>query len=160
MMAFQILLNFFIATTWMFLSSSMTPRTFVIGYLIGIILLLVTRRFFEDRLYFEWLWAAIKLFFLFLRELTLSNISVLRLVIRPKLDIKPRIFAMPTDLEKDWEITLLSSLITLTPGTIVVHVSDDQNTLYIHGIDEEDTKEAIDSIKNTFEKAIKEVSRP
>ena len=65
-----------------------------------------------------------------------------------------------TDLEKDWEITLLSSLITLTPGTIVVHVSDDQNTLYIHGIDEEDTKEAIDSIKNTFEKAIKEVSRP
>lgn len=160
MMAFQILLNFFIATVWMFLSSSMTPRTFVIGYLIGIVLLLMTRRFFEDRLYFAWLWAAIKLFFLFLRELTMSNISVLRLVIKPKLDIKPRIFAMPTELEKDWEITLLSSLITLTPGTIVVHVSDDQKTLYVHGIDEEDTKEAIDSIKNTFEKAIKEVSRP
>ena len=129
-MAFQILLNFFIAVIWMFLSSSMTVQTFVIGYLIGIILLIITQKFFPDRLYFSWLWAAFKLTLIFLRELTLSNIAVLRLVIKPKLDIQPRIFAMPTDLKKDWEITLLSSLITLTPGTVVMHVSDDQKTLY------------------------------
>ena len=73
--------------------------------------------------------------------------------------MQPMIFAMPTEFEKDWEITLLSSLITLTPGTVVVHVSDDQRTLYIHAIDVDDVDEAIDSIKNTFEKAIMEVSR-
>ena len=73
--------------------------------------------------------------------------------------MQPMFFAMPTELEKDWEITLLSSLITLTPGTVVVHVSDDQRTLYIHAIDVDDVDEAIDSIKNTFEKAIMEVSR-
>lgn len=159
-MAFQILLNFFIAVIWMFLSSSMTVTTFVIGYGIGIILLIMMRRFFPERLYFEWLWAAFKLTIIFLRELTLSNIAVLRLVIKPKLDINPRIFALPTDLKQNWEITLLSSLITLTPGTIVVHVSDDQNILYIHAIDEADVKDAIHSIKDSFEKAIKEVSRP
>lgn len=114
---------------------------------------------FPGRLYFEWLWAAIKLAFLFLKELTLSNISVLRLVIKPKLDIQPRFFAMPTDLKENWEITLLSSLITLTPGTIVVHVSDDQNILYIHAIDAIDVEEEIQSIKDSFEKAIMEVSR-
>ena len=90
----------------------------------------------------------------------MSNISVLRVVLRPKMDIQPMIFALPTDLEHDWEITLLSSLITLTPGTIVLNVSDDQHTLYIHAIDVDDVDEAIDSIKNSFEKAIKEVSRP
>lgn len=158
-MPFQILLNFFIAVVWMFLSSSLTITTFVIGYIIGIILLLMMRRFFPNRLYFEWLWAAIKLTFLFLKELTLSNIAVLRLVIKPKLDIQPRFFAMPTDLKEDWEITLLSSLITLTPGTIVVHVSDDQKILYIHSIDAVDVEEEIQSIKDSFEKAIKEVSR-
>jgi len=41
-----------------------------------------------------------------------------------------------------------------------VHVSDDQRTLYIHAIDVDDVEDAIDSIKNSFEKAIKEVSRP
>ncbi|MDS9472789.1 Na+/H+ antiporter subunit E [Sporosarcina pasteurii] len=159
-MAFQILLNFFIAVVWMFLSSSMTVTTFVIGYIIGLILLIMMRRFFTESLYFEWLWAAFKLTLLFIRELTLSNIDVLRVVLRPKLNIQPRIFALPTELKRDWEITLLSSLITLTPGTVVVHVSDDQKTLYVHAIDADDVQDAIDSIKNTFEKAIKEVSRP
>ncbi|MBY0221054.1 Na+/H+ antiporter subunit E [Mammaliicoccus sciuri] len=159
-MAFQILLNFFIAVVWMFMTSSLTPSTFVIGYIIGLLLIIMTRRFFPGRLYIWRLWSALKLTAIFLRELVLSNISVLLLVIKPDLSsIQPMIFALPTELEQDWEITLLSSLITLTPGTIVIHVSDDQRTLYIHAIDVDDVDEAIDSIKNTFEKAIMEVSR-
>lgn len=159
-MAFQLLLNVFIAFVWMLMSTSLTASTFIIGYLIGLILIIMMRRFFKDRLYIGRLWATVKLTLLFFKELILSNISVLRVVLRPKIDIQPMIFALPTDLEKDWEITLLSSLITLTPGTIVLNVSDDQRTLYIHAIDVDDVDEAIDSIKNTFEKAIKEVSRP
>jgi len=158
-MAFQLLLNFFIALVWMFISTSFTASTFIIGFLIGLLLIIMTRRFFPDRLYIWRLWASLKLVLLFIKELTLSNISVLQVVLRPKLNLQPMIFALPTDLEHDWEITLLSSLITLTPGTIVLNVSDDQKTLYIHAIDVDDVDEAIDSIKNSFEKAIKEVSR-
>ena len=159
-MSFQLLLNFFVAFVWMFISSSFTASTFIIGYLIGLLMIFMTRRFFTYRLYIWRLWAAFKLALLFLKELTLSNISVLRLVLRPKMDIKPMIFALPTELDHDWEITLLSSLITLTPGTIVLNISDDQNTLYIHAIDVDDVENAIHDIKNSFEKAIKEVSRP
>ncbi|NYF26199.1 Na+/H+ antiporter subunit E [Sporosarcina sp. JAI121] len=159
-MAFQLLLNFFIALVWMFMSTSFTASTFIIGFLIGLLLIIMTRRFFSDRLYIWRLWATLKLALLFFKELTLSNISVLQVVLRPKMNIQPMIFALPTDLEHDWEITLLSSLITLTPGTIVLNVSDDQKTLYIHAIDVDDVDDAIDSIKNSFEKAIKEVSRP
>ncbi len=158
-MAFQILLNFFIAITWVLITASFTPSTFVIGYLIGVLLILLTRRFFSQRLYFYRLWACIKLTLIFFKELVLSNISVAMLVLKPNLHLQPMIFAMPTVLEKDWEITLLSSLITLTPGTIVVHVSDDQRTLYVHAIDVDDVDEAIESIRDSFEKAILEVSR-
>lgn len=156
-MAFQILLNFFIAIVWMFLSTSFTAQTFIIGYLIGILLIFIMRRYFKERFYLGRVWAIIKLAFIFLRELILSNIAVLRIVLQPKMDIEPSIFAFPTDLQHDWEITLLSSLITLTPGTLVVHVSDDQRTLYIHAIDVDDVDDEIDSIKHSFEKAIKEV---
>ena len=142
------------------MTSSLTPSTFVIGYIIGLLLIIMTRRFFPGRLYVWRLWSALKLTAIFFRELVMSNISVLLLVIKPNLSsIQPMIFALPTELEQDLEITLLSSLITLTPGTIVIHVSDDQRTLYIHAIDVDDVDEAIDSIKNTFEKAIMEVSR-
>src|SRR5690625_6384239 len=103
-MAFQILLNALIAIVWMFLSTSFTPQTFVIGYLIGILILLIMRRYFKERFYLGWIWAAIKLILIFLRELVMSNITVLRIVLDPKMDIKPGVFAFPTELESDWEI--------------------------------------------------------
>jgi multicomponent Na+:H+ antiporter subunit E len=158
-MAFQILLNFFIAVTWMFLSGSFQASTFLVGYLLGLTMLFMTRRFFSSRFYMDRVWAVIKLILLFLKELILSNISVLKLIVKPQMPIRPAIFALPTVLEKDWEITLLSSLITLTPGTVVLDISDDNKTLYIHSIDFEDIDEAVNSIKNTFESAILEVSR-
>jgi multicomponent Na+:H+ antiporter subunit E len=94
-----------------------------------------------------------------LRELLLANVQVIRDILRPKLDIKPGIFALPTDLKSDWEITLLSLLITLTPGTLVMDISDDNKILYIHAINMPDADQAISDIKNSFEKAIMEVTR-
>lgn len=158
-MAFQILLNALIALTWMFLSVSFKPTTFIVGYLIGLLMLFMLRKSFSSRFYMDRLWAVVKLTSLFLKELVMSNFSVLKLIIQPTMPIRPAIFAMPTVLEQDWEITLLSSLITLTPGTVVIDISDDNKTLYIHSLDFEDIDEAIDSIRNTFEKAILEVSR-
>ncbi len=158
-MSLQILLNFFLAGVWMFITDSFTTAGFIIGYLVGLLLIVMMRRFFSTRMYLHRVWAVIFLFFLFLKELVLSSFAVFKLVIQPKLDIKPAIFELETDLEQDWEITLLSALITLTPGTLVVGISDDQNKLYIHAIDFEDIDEAVSSIKTTFERAILEVSR-
>lgn len=82
------------------------------------------------------------------------------LVIQPKLNITPAIFELDTELKSDWEVSLLSALITLTPGTLVIGISDDQKKLYIHALDFDNIDDAVSSIKNTFERAILEVSRP
>jgi len=158
-MAFQVMLNFLFAFIWMFLSANFTAIGFMIGYVLGIILLIIMRKFFRTRLYVVLVWSIIKLFVLFIKELILANIQVLKIVLSPKMDMQPAFFAMPTELTKDWEISLLSSLITLTPGTVVVHVSNDAKTLYVHAINIDDVDEAIHAIKNSFEKAILEVSR-
>jgi len=158
-MSFQMLLNFFLAFLWMFLKTDFTPASFVVGYFWGLVILFIFRSYFPDRFYLHRVWAVIKLFFLFIKELLLSNLNVLMHVLKPKVDIKPGIFALPTDLQKDWEIMLLGNLITLTPGTLTVDVSDDNKILYIHAINIDDVKESVDGIKNTFEKAIMEVSQ-
>jgi multicomponent Na+:H+ antiporter subunit E len=158
-MAFQLLLNFFLAFIWMFLSVSFTSKSFFVGFLLGLLIIYAFRRFFTGRFYLLRVWAIISLIVLFIKELILANISVLMAIIRPKLDIKPGIFALPTELKSDWEITILANLITLTPGTLVVDISFDNKILYIHSIDMPDADEAVNEIKNTFEKAIKEVSR-
>lgn len=158
-MAFQILLNVFLAFMWMFIKVSFDTSSFIKGYLFGLIIIFVFRRFFNSRFYLGRVLAAIKLTLIFLRELILSNIAVLKVVLKPKLDMRPGIFAYETSLTKDWEITILSSLITLTPGTLVVDVSNDNKILYIHAMDIADIDEAVNSIKDSFEKAIMEVSR-
>lgn len=157
-MAFQILLNVFLAFMWMFIKVSYDLSSFIKGYIFGLIILFVFRRFFTSRFYLSRVYAAIKLTLIFLKELVLSNIAVLKVILKPKLDMRPGIFAFETVLTKDWEITVLSSLITLTPGTLVIDVSDDNKTLYIHAMDISDVDDAVKSIKESFEKAILEVS--
>lgn len=159
-MALQILLNFFLAVVWMFMTVSFSPAGFAIGFIVGLGIIILMRRFFSYRLYTSRAWAIISLFLLFLKELFLSSIQVLRIVIKPNMSLKPAIFELETELKEDWEITLLSALITLTPGTLVVGISDDQKRLYIHALDFDDIDEAVSSIKETFERAILEVSRP
>lgn len=158
-MSFQLLLNVVIVVTWMFLRGIWTGPSFLIGFFWGAVMLFVFRRFFPQRFYLEKVFAVIKLLLIFLVELFKANIAVIQDVLRPKLNIKPAIFAMPTKLEKDWEITTLSLLITLTPGTVVIDVSDDNSTLYIHAMNVDDIDEVIKDIQHSFEKAIMEVSR-
>ncbi|MGM0898660.1 MAG: Na+/H+ antiporter subunit E [Bacillota bacterium] len=158
-MSLQVLLNFFLALVWMFMTVSFTPSGFAIGFLVGLGVITLMRRFFSKRLYILRVWALFSLFLLFLRELFLSSVQVLAIVIRPNMDIKPAIFEMETELNNDWQITLLSALITLTPGTLVIGISEDQKRLYIHALDFTNIDDAVSSIKNTFERAILEVSR-
>lgn len=159
-MALQILLNFFLAFVWMFMTVSFSPAGFAIGFLVGLGIIILMRRFFSYRLYTSRVWAVVYLILLFLKELLMSSIQVLRIVLRPNMNLKPAIFELETELTEDWEITLLSALITLTPGTLVVGISNDQKRLFIHALDFEDIDNAVSSIKDTFERAILEVSRP
>lgn len=158
-MAFQILLNFLLALTWMFFEGSGDISTFIIGYILGLLVIILMRRFFTSRLYISRIYSIIKLLLIFMRELLLSNLHVLKLVLKPKLNIRPGIFSLETKLTNEWEITLLANLITLTPGTLVVDVSPDNQVLYIHAVDIEDAEEAIEDIRTSFEKVIQEVSR-
>ncbi|OEF96323.1 Na+/H+ antiporter subunit E [Desulfuribacillus alkaliarsenatis] len=157
-MAFQIVLNIVLAVIWMLLVQSYTFVDFVIGYFIGVLLLWFLQRFLSAKFYFHRVIAMLKLFLLFCRELTLSNIDIARTVLIPRLDICPGIVAFPTRLRCDWQITLLAALISLTPGTLSMAFSDDGRTIYIHSIHVPDKDEKIREIKETFEKAIMEVT--
>ncbi|MDQ0299791.1 multicomponent Na+:H+ antiporter subunit E [Salibacterium salarium] len=158
-MSFQLLINLLMALIWMFMNDAWTFGSFISGFAIGLVIVYFLRAFFPQRFYFLGIIAIVKLLFIFLRELMLSTFEVVGQILRPKLNITPGIFAMDIELKKNWEITALSCLITLTPGTLVIDVSPDNKTLYIHAMDLPDVEKAKKDIKGSFEKAIQEVSR-
>lgn len=158
-MPVQVLLNIFIAYLWMFLQEDMTTLNFLSGYVVGLFILMSIRRFFKKPFYVFTLAAIGKLFVLFIHELNISAMMVMKHVIRPKVDVKPGIFKVDTDLEGDLEITLLSLLICLTPGSVVMEVSPNARELYIHGLNMPESRDAVFKSKSRFEKAIKDVTR-
>ncbi|MEW4368407.1 Na+/H+ antiporter subunit E [Paenibacillus kandeliae] len=158
-MGFQIVLNLLIAFVWMALHTSWDTPSFVIGYLIGLLMIFALHRFFPQPFYGRKLWAVVKLIVLFFSELIKSSYVVLKHIVSPKLDINPGILTYETDLTSDWELTLLSTLVSLTPGTVLIEVSKEQHLAYIHAIDIRDEEKLSSDIRNTFEKAIKEVTR-
>ncbi|WP_042168763.1 Na+/H+ antiporter subunit E [Paenibacillus gorillae] len=158
-MPVQVLLNIFIAYLWMFLQEEMSILNFISGYLVGLFILMCIRRFFKTPFYLFTLIAIGKLFILFIHELNISAMMVMKHVLRPKIDVKPGIFKVETDLEGDLEITLLSLLICLTPGSVIMEVSPDSKVLYIHGLNMPESKDSVLKSKSVFEKAIKDVTR-
>lgn len=156
-MAFQLILNIILACLWMFLESSFSFATFIIGFIIGIFLLLFMRRFLGSRFYIFRLFALVKLVFLFLHDLIVSTIHVSRIVLKKDMNIRPGIFRYDTTLETDWEVTMLALLITLTPGTLSIDISDDYKAIYVHSLHVPNIEEEIATIRKSYEGAIMEV---
>ena len=160
-MAYQLLINFFLAFIWMFLTGSFTTYGFLIGYILGLLVIFMMRRFFREtgtNFYFIRVIKLFKLLLIFSRELVMANFEVLRLVLSPKLEIQPGIFRYETSLKSGWKISLLSMLISLTPGTLVVQVSQDSKILYIHALHMPDKEALKRDIYENFESSIKEAT--
>lgn len=95
---------------------------------------------------------------LFVYELFMSAIRVAVLVARPDMrrHLRPGIVAFPLKATSDAEITLLANLITLTPGTLSIDVSDDRKVLYVHAISVTEKEAVIADIANGFEAKVME----
>ncbi|EIA20328.1 Na+ H+ antiporter subunit E [Listeria fleischmannii 1991] len=156
-MAFQLIINVILACLWMFLESSFTFGTFIIGFVIGIVLLFFMRRFLGSTFYLFRLFALIKLLYNFLHDLVVSTVHVSRIVLKKDMNIRPGIFRYDTLLETDWEVTMLALMITLTPGTLSIDISDDYKSIYVHSLHVPNIEEEIATIRKSYEGAIMEV---
>jgi len=106
------------------------------------------------------LYFAIRYILIFLKELTIANYQVAKLVLAPKLKIRPGFVAIPMDADTDFEVTCLANSITLTPGTITVHLPAERHVIVIHALDVADDPQAVrDSVKNALEANILKFTR-
>ncbi|RFC62668.1 Na+/H+ antiporter subunit E [Fulvimarina endophytica] len=153
------LINLILALIWVIVTGSFTFLNLVFGFLLGAAALFLIRFQVGDRKHFLRAWLVAKLALFFLVELMRSAWKVATLVLYPNMNLKPGIFAYKLRAETDFEITLLANMITLTPGTLSVDVSDDRSTLYVHALDCSDPSANRADIHNGFEKMILEAFR-
>jgi multicomponent Na+:H+ antiporter subunit E len=152
-------LNLLLSTVWAALQGSIDLANLTTGFVFGYLILWLVRPALGETAYFGKLPAAIGFILFFLKELVVSNVRVAWDVLTPRAYRRPGVVAVPLDLERDAEITLLANVVTLTPGTLSLDLSADRRTLYVHGMFVDDPEEFRREIKDGFERRIKELLR-
>ena len=150
------LINVLLAFTWCAVQGTFTFVNLLFGFVISSAALWLIREQFGTSKYFNRTSLIIGLIFLFLKELFLSVLRVAWLVLKPGQNYRPSFISFPLTVKEPHEITILANLITLTPGTLSVDVSDDNKTLYIHCIDVDDVEALRKDIAEGFERKILE----
>lgn len=153
------ILNVIFAFVWVAITGSATLLNLVFGFFLSAAALWIVRGEMTEAGYWGRLRRVFSLLLLFLKELALSAYRVAVMVFSPRLDLKPGILAFPLTVDRDFEITLLANLITLTPGTLSVDVSEDRKTLYVHAVDCSDPEATRRDIAEGFERKIMEAFR-
>ncbi|HRO41858.1 MAG TPA: Na+/H+ antiporter subunit E [Flavipsychrobacter sp.] len=155
----RFLLNVMLTLIWVALTGVFNYINLIIGFVISYFILWIISRNSEDRRYFTIAIKIVGFFFFFLWEMLRANWQVAYEVVTSNLHMKPGIVKIYLEAKTDLEITLLSNLISLTPGTLVIDVSDDKKVMYVHGMYLQDKEKFIDSIKMGLEKPLLNIMR-
>lgn len=154
------LFNIILALIWMVITGSFGPANFLWGFGVAyLILWLIQGKVGDESSYFKKVRQALSFTLFFVKELVAANLRVAYDVLTIRHHMKPGVVAIPLDVETDLEITLLANLITLTPGTLSLDVSQDRKVLYVHGMYVADIRDFRRSIKEGFERRVMELLR-
>ena len=92
-----------------------------------------------------------------LLDIVHSNITVALQVLGPEHKIHPGFIWLPLDIGNIHGIAVLTSIITLTPGTVSSALSDDRRYLLVHVLNLENADEVIRHIKTRYEAPLMEI---
>jgi len=151
--------NVVLALVWAMATGELSGAGLGKGFALGYLALWLCRPLLPESGYFRKPLQFIRFAFLFLWALLVANLRVAYDVITPKLHMRPSILAIPLEARTDEEITLLASLITLTPGTLSIEVSDDRRKLFIHAMFVDEAEQFRRQLKEGFERRLLEVLR-
>lgn len=151
--------NVALALVWLFVTERFTPANLFVGFVVGYLIMWGLSAAGPRTAYFQKVPRSVAFLAWFIRELVVANMRMAYYTLSPLDRMKPGIIAVPLDPMTDFEITLLGNLITLTPGTLTLDVSDDRSTLYVHTMDASDPEAFVNAMHDGFARRVLELTR-
>lgn len=159
----QPVLSVVLFVLWLLLNNTVSLGHVVLGALFAVAVPLVTHRFWPNPPCFDRPLVALRLFAVVLWDIATANVAVAIRVLGPVRRLRPAFVWVPLELEDEFGITVLASIISLTPGTVSVDVTEDRGRLLVHCLDVTDEARLIAQIKQRYERPLTEIfacSRP
>jgi multicomponent K+:H+ antiporter subunit E len=159
----QPILSVVLFLLWLLLYNTVALGHLILAALMALVVPHITRPFWPNPPVFKRPAAALRLFAVVLYDILIANVAVAIRVLGPVRRLRPAFVWVPLDLEDEFGITLLASIISLTPGTVSVDVTPGRDRLLVHCLDTDDEAALIEEIKQRYERPLREVfpcSRP
>jgi multisubunit Na+/H+ antiporter MnhE subunit len=159
---------FFVATltglVWMGLLGEVGWGSFGVGVALGLAVWRVegvrSRRAFGPVRALRLTWLATRFFAVFLVELLVAVVEQVRIVLAPRIDVRPGWVRFTTELETPAMRVLLGVVISLTPGSLTYEESISEDgvcDLAIHVLDLRDEGRLVERIRARFELPLREM---
>jgi|SRR5690606_6371083 len=153
------LMNLLLSFLWVALTGSLSYSGFVFGFALGFFLLWIMNKNETEQRYFYRVPKVFSFVLYFLYQMLKANVQVAYDVITPKYFFRPGIVRYPLSNVSDFEINVLSTFISLTPGTLILDVSEDKKAIYIHAMYLKSPEAFVKQLKGGIEKRLLEILR-
>ncbi|WP_404375341.1 Na+/H+ antiporter subunit E [Vreelandella aquamarina] len=147
--------NLFLGLAWVLLSGDFSGLNLLVGMVFGYIaLVLIEPQVDGLKGYPARVPRIIGFIGFFIKELVRANLRVAFDIVTPPWHMQPGVIALPLSARTEMEITMVANLISLTPGTLSLDVSDDRKVLYIHAMFLDDEEELRRNLKEMEHRAL------
>lgn len=155
----QLVYGLALVLLWGAITGNFSTPNLLLGMIVAFVAIGLLRRSFSRPVRWGKLRAVVSLTASFFVELLVSALRVARIILTPNLHaaLRPAVIAFPLSLKSAGEIATLANLITLTPGTLSVDVSEDREILYVHVLNFTSAEAFIADLQQGFERQVHEV---
>jgi len=150
--------NILLALVWAAATGSFTEGNLAAGFLPGYMILAFSQPVIGESRYFSKSRQILSFLGFFAWEVILSNLRMVYDVLNPA-HTRPGIIGVSLEPQSDTEISVLATLLTLTPGTLSVDVTPDRKTMFVHAMSAENRDALERKIKQDFERRVLELLR-
>jgi multicomponent K+:H+ antiporter subunit E len=152
-------LSVVLAVLWLLLANSISLGQVLLGIALGLAIGLAASSTLPEIPVVRAPVKAAGYLMLVLRDIVVANLEVAQLVVGPLARLRPRVVAVPLDIDDPVVAAVLAATVTLTPGTVSVDLDVGARLLTVHVLNAADDQSVIDGIKSRYEARLKEIFR-
>ncbi len=142
---------------WLLITNAASLGLIVLGVVIALAVPPLTLAFWPTPPRVVLSWRSLRFLAVFIADLLSANLRVARQVIGPVHRLSPAFVEVPLDLRDPFVITVLASVVSLTPGTVSIDVDRQRWMLLVHALDAPDPQALAREIKERYERPLREI---
>lgn len=142
---------------WLLLVNELSILQVIAAFLIALVIPRVTYRFWPEHPQVQRPLKILEYVAIVLGDILVANLEVARLILTPRVKLRPGFIELPLKIDDPFAITILAATVSLTPGTVSTDVDRRRRRLLVHALTVDDGQALARYIEERYERRLMEI---